>query len=208
MASRPTISRSRDTRADRSKKLLQAAYELIPEVGIAGLRTRDITQKAGVHLATFHYCFESKNALLAALYDDIVARFHAAIETFILPHVDMVERLEGHRRMRQYLLTQDPQLLIAWMAFKGAMWSDPAVADIVRPHYRELRRSFGRQVELDAQSEAIAGLPVDNAQIAGALVIAMFDGALDLLWLDPEDVSFDEFETSLSDLYRGGATNS
>ena len=92
MVSKPV--RTRESRAEHSKKLLNAAYDLVPEVGIRGLRTRDIAQRAGVHLATFHYCFESKDALLEALYQEIVDRMRAVIDSFTIDGHTAERRLE------------------------------------------------------------------------------------------------------------------
>src|SRR5690349_17332564 len=104
--------RTRESRAEHSRKLIQAAYDLIPQVGIGGLRTREIAQRAGVHLATFHYCFESKDALLAALYGDIIERLRVAIDDIISISDPPSKRLAAHRRLRQYLLVDNRHLLV------------------------------------------------------------------------------------------------
>jgi AcrR family transcriptional regulator len=51
----------------RRRELLEAAFTLLAERGLEGLRTRDIAQRAGVNIATLHYYFATKEALLAAL---------------------------------------------------------------------------------------------------------------------------------------------
>lgn len=193
--------RSRESRTEHTRKLVQAAYELIPEVGIAGLRTRDIAKRAGVHLATFHYCFESKSALLAGLYAEIVDRFNAVIDRFITPRQDIADRLDGHRRMRRYLLTEDRNLLIAWKAFTGAMWTDPEIARIVRPGYRIMRDRLSSFIEEGFRAGKLTGLPCSNPGIASALVIAMYDGSLTQLFIDSEEVPLDDYEEGLRYLY-------
>jgi AcrR family transcriptional regulator len=74
-AAMPTTSRARPaTRkpnariVDRRRRdLLDATFALIAEKGFEGLRTRDVAARAGVNIATLHYHFGTKEALLAAL---------------------------------------------------------------------------------------------------------------------------------------------
>ena len=41
-----------------------AAYKRLAEAGFEGLRTRDVAADAGVNIATLHYYFPSKEALI------------------------------------------------------------------------------------------------------------------------------------------------
>jgi len=194
-------ARSRESRAEHTRELLQAAYELIPEVGISGLRTRDIAKKANVHLATFHYCFQSKNALLAGLYADILERFQAAVDRFVSPHEDIETRLEGHRRLRRYLLEEDRNLLIAWKAFTGAIWTDPVVADIVRDGYRRMRYSLGGYLIEGAETGQVKALSRLKPSVASGIILALFAGSLTQMWMDPEELPIEEYEEGIRLLY-------
>ncbi|MFF2267406.1 TetR/AcrR family transcriptional regulator [Cellulosimicrobium cellulans] len=55
--------------AERRQQLLDAAIEVMSERGIGGATTRAITDAAGVPQGIFHYCFDSKGALLQALLE-------------------------------------------------------------------------------------------------------------------------------------------
>jgi len=67
--------------ADRRALLLAAASRVIARDGIAELTTRAIAAEAGMPQGAFHYCFRSKDELLAELIratvDDLVARSSA-----------------------------------------------------------------------------------------------------------------------------------
>jgi TetR/AcrR family transcriptional regulator, regulator of cefoperazone and chloramphenicol sensitivity len=52
---------------DRRKSLLQAAFDVIALSGFEGLRTRAVAQRAGVNIATLHYYFPTKQALVEGL---------------------------------------------------------------------------------------------------------------------------------------------
>jgi TetR/AcrR family transcriptional regulator, regulator of cefoperazone and chloramphenicol sensitivity len=65
---------------DRRKSLLQAAFDVIASSGFEGLRTRAVAEHAGVNIATLHYYFPSKQALiegLAQFLSGIFATLHA-----------------------------------------------------------------------------------------------------------------------------------
>ncbi len=65
---------------DRRKSLLQAAFDVIAVSGFEGLRTRAVAQRAGVNIATLHYYFPTKQALiegLAQFLSGIFASLHA-----------------------------------------------------------------------------------------------------------------------------------
>ena len=59
----------------RRLDLLEAAYALTAEKGLAGLRTRDVAARAKVNISTLHYYFGTKEALLAALVEFTCAKF-------------------------------------------------------------------------------------------------------------------------------------
>src|SRR6516225_6759929 len=52
---------------DRRMSLLQATFDVIASAGFEGLRTRAVAERAGVNVATLHYYFPTKQALIAGL---------------------------------------------------------------------------------------------------------------------------------------------
>src|SRR5689334_14077679 len=65
----------RDPGEERRSELLDAAYTLIAEKGLEGLRTRDIVARAGVNISTLHYYFGTKDELLVAVLDHVRDKF-------------------------------------------------------------------------------------------------------------------------------------
>ena len=55
------------TSEQRRTQLLQAAFEIIAEKGLEGLRTRDVVARAGVNISTLHYYFATKSDLIGAV---------------------------------------------------------------------------------------------------------------------------------------------
>lgn len=60
---------SRRSLAERRQQLMDAAVEVMAERGVVASSTRAITEAAGVPQGMFHYCFDSKSALLRALLE-------------------------------------------------------------------------------------------------------------------------------------------
>src|SRR5204863_3934861 len=55
--------------------LVRAAFEVIAEKGLEGLRTRDVADHVGINIATLHYYFDTKEALLAAVVEHVTRLF-------------------------------------------------------------------------------------------------------------------------------------
>src|SRR5215471_13749277 len=60
--------------AERRRSLIEAAYRIIAEQGLKGLRTRAVADQLGLTHATLHYYFPTKEALIQAVIDYAV--FH------------------------------------------------------------------------------------------------------------------------------------
>jgi TetR/AcrR family transcriptional regulator, biofilm operon repressor len=54
---------------DTRERLFEAALELFADKGVDAVSIRDLTRKVGISTAGFYNHFESKNALLKAIYD-------------------------------------------------------------------------------------------------------------------------------------------
>lgn len=63
-----TMSKSETTRA----QIIQGALQALEKTGVLGTTTRKIAAEANVQLATLHYHFESKSALLVAVLEALI----------------------------------------------------------------------------------------------------------------------------------------
>src|SRR6266536_5102442 len=93
-------------RPDRRQALVAAAFQRIASEGFEGLRTRDVAADAGVNIATLHYYFPTKEALIRGVIGHAMQRFAATIPSQGPP----TDRLRGHLRALAKLLKQDRQL--------------------------------------------------------------------------------------------------
>jgi AcrR family transcriptional regulator len=113
---------------DRRQALILAAYDQIAERGFEGLRTRDVAAQVGVNIATLHYYFPTKEALIRGVIGHAMQRFRSTLE----PHGSPADQLRNYFRAVRKLLRDEPQLaaVMGELALRSAR--DPALAGIMR----------------------------------------------------------------------------
>src|SRR6266568_2858458 len=157
--------------SDRRQTLISAAYQRIASDGFEGLRTRDIAADVGVNIATLHYYFPTKEALIRGVIGRAMQRFGETMPGDGSP----VDQLRGHLRALASLLKEDRQL---WAVMGELVLRAPRDADLGRIlrqtdeyWHRTLRDLIARAI---AQG-AIA--PTLDADDMAALLIVAIKGA-------------------------------
>jgi AcrR family transcriptional regulator len=112
----------------RRQDLVLAAFELLAEKGFEGLRTRDVAARAGVNIATLHYYFPTKEALIGGVVEHVMTRFRSTLE----PHGSPDRQLRNHLRAVRKLMREEPEVatVMGELALRSAR--DPAIAALVR----------------------------------------------------------------------------
>lgn len=135
---------------DRAGRFVEAAGELVRESGDLDFAVQDVVQRAGLSLRAFYQHFDSKDALVVALYEEVV---HAAAE----------------RARRQVEKTADPlerlrQLVFRLHGERGAFPASMAseVQQMARARPEEMRGALEPLVDLFAET-------VEAAQRFGAV---------------------------------------
>ena len=115
MSSTPP-TRTQTERADQTRaRILDAAVREFSENGLAGARTEQIAEAAGVNKALLYYYFEGKDALYAAALEDVAQRVVASsmaamkadrtageqVVHFALNHFDRIHSQQAFQRMMQ-----------------------------------------------------------------------------------------------------------
>ena len=105
--------------------LVDAAYKRIASDGFEGLRTRDVAADAGVNIATLHYYFPTKEALIRGVIGQAMQKF---LET--MPESGSAEeQLRGHLQSIARLIKEDKQL---WAVMGELVLRAPRDADLER----------------------------------------------------------------------------
>src|SRR5436189_530156 len=159
-----------ETRADRRQALVDAAFQRIASEGFEGLRTRDVAADVGVNIATLHYYFPTKEALIRAVIGYAMQRFNATMPRGGSP----VEQLRGHLRALSTLLKEDQQL---WAVMGELVLRAPRDADLERI-VRQTDEFWHRTLR-DLISRAMAQGAIDptlDADDLAALMIVAIKG--------------------------------
>src|ERR1700680_391407 len=154
----------------RRKELVLAAFHQIAEHGFEGLRTRDVAAEVGVNIATLHYYFPTKEALIRGVVGHAMGRFRTAFATGPTPGEQLAAQFQGIRRLAK----NEPELFVVMgeLALRSAR--DPAIAaifkDTIDAWHSTLRTLVGH-----AQKEGFVDSRLDPDTVA-SLVIATLNG--------------------------------
>jgi TetR/AcrR family transcriptional regulator len=144
-----TPSRTQAERADQTKaRILDAAVREFSENGLAGARTEQIAEAAGVNKALLYYYFEGKDALYAAAIEAVAQRVvKSSMEAmssersageqilhFVLNHFDRIHSQQAFQRMMQQ------EMMRLHRGEENAL--TPIVEKVFRPMMMRLRDLF------------------------------------------------------------------
>lgn len=81
--------------ADRRRQLTEAAIRAMTRDGVAATTTRSIAAEAGLSLSVFHYCFDSKEALLESVITTITDHYVGVVKEAIRPRATLRETVRA-----------------------------------------------------------------------------------------------------------------
>jgi AcrR family transcriptional regulator len=116
----------------RRQELVTAAFHQIAERGFEGLRTREVAAEVGVNIATLHYYFPTKEALIRGVVEYAMGRFRSTLT----PHGSSSDQLRTFLRSTRALLRKEPELgsVMGELALRSAR--DKSIAAIMSEMYR------------------------------------------------------------------------
>ncbi|WP_437677105.1 TetR/AcrR family transcriptional regulator [Sorangium sp. So ce131] len=177
--------------AARRRDLLEAAYTLIAEKGLEGLRTRDIAARAGVNISTLHYYFGTKEALLVAIVAHVADKFGEARRDVEGSPATVRAHIEGAWRSFQ----DNPHLTTVLQELSLRARRDPAA----RAAFREVHEGWNLAVEhLVRQGVRDGQLRSDLDPRTSAFVVTSFViGAMTQLGVNAEAFDFHHVSAEL-----------
>jgi AcrR family transcriptional regulator len=130
-----------DEHGRRRTALLQAAFDVVAEVGFEGLRTRAVAHRAGVNIATLHYYFPSKQHLIEGLAQLIGAKFVTLHGRPPRPSgLPALDRLRQEFSDGRFYLKHHPEMLLVLQEFALRGKRDRVVqktVDQMNGHWRD-----------------------------------------------------------------------
>src|SRR6202049_1630554 len=159
-----------ETEPGRKEELVIAAYRRIAEAGFRGRRTRDVAAEAGVNIATLHYYFPTKEALIRGVVGHAMGRFRTTFAPGSKPGEQLAAQLQGVRR----LASHEPELFVVMGELALRSGRDPAIAAIFKETI-DAWHSTLRTLVGHAQKEGFVDSRLDPDTVA-SLVIATLNG--------------------------------
>ena len=154
----------------RREALVLAAYRRLAEAGFEGLRTRDVAAEVGVNIATLHYYFPSKEALIRGVVGHAMGRFRTAFAPGSRPGEQLAAQFQGIRRLAK----DEPELFMVMGELALRSGRDPAIAGIFKETIQAWHDTLVTLVR-HAQKEGFVDKRLDPETIA-SLVIATLNG--------------------------------
>lgn len=169
---------------DRRAELIQAAFRVMARDGVAAGTTRAICEEAGMLLATFHYCFRSRNELLRELMIMLSTKERVAAEDAMQPGAELSDLLRQAACGYLRHLESDPGHELVLFELNHHALRTPELRDLADEQYRRYYESATAILDL-AASKAHAAWRLD-VEILARVVVAMIDG-LTTTWLVDHD---------------------
>lgn len=177
----------------RRSALVESAYRVIADHGVEGATTRRICAHAGMPLASFHYAFESRTALLCAVMEtavptDIERMLHAVLHAADYGSEPGPETIRSSM-VRQFhafydLLKADPGRMQATIAFGIYAHNHPELQQVGKHMYEQLYRVASAGLRSMADLTPIVWTtPVEDL---GPLIIAATN-SITLVYLSTAD---------------------
>jgi len=162
----PTTHPVRSRKEDREQALVQAAFNQIAERGFEGLRTREVAAGVGLNIATLHYYFPTKEALIRGVVAHAMDRFRSTLA----PHGSPADQLRNHLRAVRKLLRDEPEVgaVMGELALRSAR--DPALAHIMAESYQAWHQTLRGMLRRAARAGHLAP-DLDSDDVA-ALIMA------------------------------------
>lgn len=167
----PETGRRERAKDERRRRVVDAACDLLREVGIEALSMKMLATRAGVSLSTVYNLFGSKQAVLAKVFDLDLLRYEQLVAA--AHSQDALERLFDAVDIAAELYRADPDFYRAtlrrWLAGPSAPFLSLAL--------REPRGRFWRGMIANAAAEGLLK-PDAHPVVLATLAVQVFNGAL------------------------------
>ena len=155
---------------ERQEELVAAAYGLVATRGFEGLRTRDVAGAVGLNVATLHYYYPTKEALIRGVVGHAMGRFRSTLSPAGSPGEQLRAHLGGLRRLAR----DEPELFAVMGELALRARRDRAIAAIVRETDEVWHATLAGLLRRAQKEGAIA--PVLKPDDAAGVIVATLKG--------------------------------
>ncbi|MER8235018.1 TetR/AcrR family transcriptional regulator [Streptomyces sp. NPDC101490] len=187
--------------AVRRRQLVEAAIRAMTRDGVARTTTRSICAEAGVSLSVFHYCFESKQALLEAAIGTITGNNLARVMPAVERGATLRETVRGALQTYWDHVTDRPgEHMLTYDLTQYAL-REPGFEHLARAQYEQYVAAAGSLIEQVGETRGLAPrVPVES--LARCLAAAIDGLTLQFLVLGDERAAAEQLDLTADQLVR------
>lgn len=180
--------------AERRRQLTEAAIRAMARDGVAKTTTRSIAAEAGVSLSVFHYCFDSKQALIESVITTITDHYVTIVKEALKPRDTLEETVRaGFQAYWDHVCAHPDEHMLTYELTQYAL-REPGFEHLARRQYALYGDLYAELIEQLRQDIAFE-LRVPVSALARYLA-AMTDGlTLNYLVLGDEEAWTDILDT-------------
>jgi TetR/AcrR family transcriptional regulator, transcriptional repressor of bet genes len=179
--------------SERREQLLQAAFEVASREGVGGLTVRSIAAEAQVSHGLVHFHFESKDKLVRALLDWVLAAtLTPDIPDDLLRSMQPLDRLRALLQREMYRLSHEPRRTRLFFEYWAMGTRDPAIGERIGAQlerYRSALRTVATEV-LRAEPAGFGGVTPDGL---AAVAVSFINGCAVQAMIDPNRFDIEEY---------------
>ena len=123
-------------------RIVDGALRLLQSRGVEAATTRAIAAEAGVRLATLHYHFASKDALLTTVLEVVVGQMTEVLRAEVREHADLPDRAEELLRAAWRLVCRTRALQIVQYEVTIYALRTPGVQWLARQQYESYAETY------------------------------------------------------------------
>ncbi|MGW1717486.1 TetR/AcrR family transcriptional regulator [Streptomyces sp. NPDC002156] len=185
---------ARKPSAERRRQLTEAAIRAMTRDGVPRTTTRSIAAEAGVSLSVFHYCFDSKQALVESVMTTITDHSVDVVRAAIQPQSTLQETIRaGFHAYWDHVAAHPGEHMLTYELTQYAL-REPGFAHLARRQYEQYTDTYAGLLEQLRESMGFElSVPVP---VLARYLAAMTDGlTLNFLALGDEKACVEILDT-------------
>ncbi|MGQ4406241.1 TetR/AcrR family transcriptional regulator [Streptomyces hayashii] len=160
--------------AERRRQLTEAAIRAMARDGVAKTTTRAIAAEAGVSLSVFHYCFDSKQALVESVITTITDHYVTVVKEALRPRATLEDTVRaGFQAYWDHVRTHPDEHMLTYELTQYAL-RQPGFGHLARRQHEMYGEAYTDLIEqLRAAMDLELRVPVT---VLARYLAAMTDG--------------------------------
>jgi len=180
--------------AERRRQLTEAAIRAMARDGVGKTTTRSIAAEAGVSLSVFHYCFDSKQALIESVITTLTDDSVRVVKQALRPRATLVETVRaGFQAYWDHVRAHPDEHMLTYELTQYAL-REPGFEHLARRQYELYGAAYAELIDqLRSGMDLQLAVPVS---VLARYLAAMTDGlTLNYLVLGDESAWADILDT-------------